>query len=128
MTITIAIIGVATVVAAASVVVEYKKHIQLKRMNDLLAESLGHEPASNGQQPIQHTQHGQGRHLRCHGSHDATCRVLSHRRWSSKRHLAHLGLQGRKGRSPDLSPPQSLESVSHYFAGGAGEHNKQGGT
>ena len=52
MTITIAIIGVATVVAAASVVVEYKKHVQLKRMNDLLAESLGHEPASNGHNPF----------------------------------------------------------------------------
>ena len=44
MSITLAVIGVATVVAAASVVVEYKKHIQLKRMNDLLAESLGHVP------------------------------------------------------------------------------------
>ena len=52
MTITIAIIGVATVVAAASVVVEYKKHVQMRRMNDLLAESLGHEPDMNGSNPF----------------------------------------------------------------------------
>ena len=52
MSITLVVLGVATVVAAASVVVEYKKHIQLKRMNNLIAESLGHEPASNGSNPF----------------------------------------------------------------------------
>ena len=128
MTITIAIIGVATVVAAASVVVEYKKHVQLRRMNDLLAESLGHEPDIQRLQSIQHPQHGQGRFCRCHGNHHATCWVLSHRRRPSKRRLAHLGPQGRTGRSLTLAPsPRGPRALFCRGSGGTRPNTNQQG-